>query len=180
MSTKPVNTVPKIAPVVPMPERRPTTVPVSSRSVSTSLVTMGVTADSSAPGTTMVTSATSGRAAAALASPAPRTANGVTATAAPDAESSGASARRGDIVSAALPPYHAPIAITAERSPDDHRAGLERQAEVRRQQAQRHDLHHQHRRRRPEHQRPGSPRRERRRLLALSRLTHAVIMAKPP
>ncbi len=54
MSTKPVITVPKIAPTVPMPESRPTTVPVSDSVVSISLMTIGVTADSSAPGTMIV------------------------------------------------------------------------------------------------------------------------------
>ena len=50
ISTNPVTTVPAIAPTVPMPDSRPTTDPVSSRLVSRSLVTIGVTAASSAAG----------------------------------------------------------------------------------------------------------------------------------
>ena len=49
MRTKPVRTVPRMAPVVPMPESRPTTDPVSARLASRSFVTIGVTADSSSP-----------------------------------------------------------------------------------------------------------------------------------
>ena len=51
MSTKPVTTVPTIAPTVPTPDRWPTTLPVWWRLVSRSLITTGVTAESSAPGT---------------------------------------------------------------------------------------------------------------------------------
>ena len=58
MSTNPVTTVPKMAPTVPMPESRPTTVPVSLSVVSISLITIGVTADSRAPGITIVSPAT--------------------------------------------------------------------------------------------------------------------------
>jgi hypothetical protein len=40
-NTNPVSTVPAMAPTVPMPDSRPTTLPVSARSVSTSFVTIG-------------------------------------------------------------------------------------------------------------------------------------------
>ena len=51
MSTKPVTTVPTMAPAVPIAESLPTTVPVSLRLVSRSLVTIGVTAARIVPGT---------------------------------------------------------------------------------------------------------------------------------
>lgn len=57
--TNPVRTVPTMAPKVPTPDSRPTTVPVSARLVSRSFVTNGVTAESSAPGTRRVADATS-------------------------------------------------------------------------------------------------------------------------
>ncbi len=93
--------MPKIAPVVPMPESLPTTVPVCARLVSRSLVTIGVTAASSAPGTKIAAVATSISAAPPTVSAAPRTTNGVAATATPEMPSSGPRARRGSIVSAA-------------------------------------------------------------------------------
>lgn len=116
-STNPVTTVPTIEPAVPMPDRRPTIVPVCVRDVRRSLVTIGVTADSSAPGTTMVTAdATSSRAPSARV-PASRTRNGVAATAAPEAASSGASAERGSMRSATCPPHHEPAAIAVRAMP---------------------------------------------------------------
>ena len=118
MSTKPVTTVPTIAPTVAIPESRPTTVPVSSRVVSISLVTMGVTAASSAPGTTIDTAATiTRRLPDSSTSPAARTTNGVAATATPDIESRGAMVRRGGTTSAARPPYIAPSAIAVSAVP---------------------------------------------------------------
>ena len=51
ISTKPVTTVPTMAPAVPIAESLPTTVPVSLRLVSRSLVTIGVTAARNVPGT---------------------------------------------------------------------------------------------------------------------------------
>jgi hypothetical protein len=99
ISTKPVSTVPKIPPAVPIPDSCPTTVPVLARLRSRSLVTIGVTAASSAPGTMM------DRAAVTISSvsepAAPRTTNGVRATATPDTASNGPSARRGGSTSAA-------------------------------------------------------------------------------
>ncbi len=145
ISTNPVTTVPTIAPTVPMPDSRPTTVPVSSRLVSSSLVTIGVTADSSAPGTRIVSDATS--------------------------DSSfrrglrhGADHRRRDRDGHAghaqqrrqRPPGVDPVGGAsaaprpdgdrAEGDADDQGAGLQRQPEVRREQPQRGQLDHQHRR----------------------------------
>jgi hypothetical protein len=111
-----VTTVPTIAPTVPMPDRRPTTVPVSSRLVRRSLMTIGVTADSSAAGTRMVSDATRDSSSGAV-SATVRTTAGVTATATPDTPSNGASARLGSIRSAARPPLHAPIAIAPRAMP---------------------------------------------------------------
>src|SRR5215212_2445864 len=110
ISTKPVTTVPTIAPAVSIPATCPTTVPVSLRLLSRSLVTIGVTAASSAPGTMMASPAvvTSKE---SLITPAPRTANGVAATATPETASSGPSANRGEIRSARRPPAQEPIAM---------------------------------------------------------------------
>jgi hypothetical protein len=48
MSTKPASKVPTMAPAVPRAERRPTTLPVTARSCSWSLITTGDTALSTA------------------------------------------------------------------------------------------------------------------------------------
>ncbi len=116
---KPVRTVPAMAPAVPIPDRRPTTVPVCSRLVSRSLVTIGVTAASSEPGTMMLSEDTRIRisAQAAGSSPAARTAKGVSATATPDTASSGPIARSGEIRSATLPPDQDPTAMAARAVP---------------------------------------------------------------
>ena len=58
ISTKPVTTVPTMAPAVPIPDSLPTTVPVSVRLVSRILVTIGVTAASRVPGTMIDSAAT--------------------------------------------------------------------------------------------------------------------------
>ena len=83
MNTNPVRTVPAIAPIVPSPESCPTTVPVCARVSRRILVTIGVTADSRAPGTRIASAATSssvgGAHSAAIRIPA-----GVNATTAPD------------------------------------------------------------------------------------------------
>ena len=86
--TKPVSTVPAIAPAVPTPDSCPTTVPVSASLLSRSFVTIGVTADSSAPGTRMVTDAINIRAGGAH-SATLRSSAGVNATTAPDTPSAG-------------------------------------------------------------------------------------------
>ena len=112
-----MSTVPAIAPTVPVPDSRPTTVPVSARSVSRSLVTIGGTADSRAPGTRMASIAASMAALDPAASPAPRTTNGVAATTTPDAASRGPRARSGGVESAARPPAQAPVAIAASATP---------------------------------------------------------------
>ena len=116
-STNPVTTVPKIAPAVPRPESRPTTVPVSVRLVSISLTTIGVTAESSAPGTMIVSPATRNSRPPSWAPAVLRTRAGVTATATPETDSSGASTARGETRSAARPPIHAPSAIAASAVP---------------------------------------------------------------
>ena len=117
MSTKPVSTVPTMAPAVPTPDSRPTTAPVSPRLVSWSLVTIGVTADSAAPATKMTSAATSSTGPVVAASPAARTTNGVSATTAPETASSGARVRRGATVSAARPPAHDPTAMAVRAMP---------------------------------------------------------------
>ena len=115
-STKPVTTVPTMAPTVPMPDSRPTTVPVSSRLVSSSLVTIGVTAESSAAGTRIVSDATNDSSSGAH-SATVRTTAGVTATPTPAKPSNGARARRGSIRSAARPPLHDPMAMAPSAMP---------------------------------------------------------------
>jgi len=112
-----VTTVPAIDPAVAMPESRPTTVPVSSRLVSCSLVTIGVIAESSAPGTTMVTIAAGTTRVPAPVSAPPRTSSGVSATTTPEMPSSGPRVRRGGTRSAARPPAHEPSAIAESASP---------------------------------------------------------------
>ena len=116
---KPVITVPAIAPMVPIPDSRPTTVPVSARLVSRSLVTIGVTAASRDPGTMMLSDDTriSTRAQDAGNAPAARTANGVRATATPDTASSGPIARSGEMRSASRPPDQEPTAMAASAVP---------------------------------------------------------------
>ena len=183
MSTKPVTTVPTIAPTVAIPESRPTTVPVSSRVVSISLVTMGVTAASRAPGTTIVTAATiTSKPPDSSASPAARTTNGVAATATPDIDSSGAMVRRGGTDVGGPAAVHRPQGDRRERGADDERARLQRQAEVGGQQPERDHLDHEHGPRGPEHQRRCGPWRQ---AGGWSRglLAHATIMAgrrRPP
>ena len=117
MSTKPVSTVPTMAPAVPTPDSRPTTAPVSPRLVSWSLVTIGVTADSAAPATKITSAATSSTGPVVAASPAARTTNGVSATTAPETASRGARVRRGATVSAARPPAHDPTAMAVRAMP---------------------------------------------------------------
>ncbi len=99
MSTKPVTTVPTMAPTVPIPDRWPTTAPVWWRLVSRSLITTGVTADRSAPGTRTDSMAAKSSSPGLPVAAAPRTSVGVRATAAPEIPSSGPSrpsaARRG-------------------------------------------------------------------------------------
>ena len=155
-STKPVRTVPTIAPTVPMPDRRPTTVPVSSRFVSSSLVTIGVTAESSAPGTRIVSAATNDSSSGAV-SATVRTTAGVTATTTPDTPSSGA--QQTPRVDPVGRPAAAPRAEgdRAERDADHQRAGLEGEAEVRREQPQHGQLDHEHGRGRAEDQRRSRP-----------------------
>ena len=79
-------------------------------------MTIGVTADSRAPGITIVSPATRKSSPGAL-SPVARTRNGVTATATPESASSGAIVRRGATTSAARPPYSAPSAIATSAVP---------------------------------------------------------------
>ena len=116
-NTNPVRTVPAIAPTVPVPDRRPTTVPVSARSVSRTLVTIGGTADRRAPGTRIASIAVSMAALAPAASPAPRTTKGVAATTTPETASRGPRDRSGGDASAALPPAQAPVAMAASATP---------------------------------------------------------------
>ena len=116
ISTKPVMTVPAMAPTVPTPESLPTTVPVSARSDNRILVTIGVTADSSAPGTRMAADAarisSGGAHSAAI-----RTTAGLSATTTPETPIAGAMRRRGSTRSAARPPAHEPRAIAASAMP---------------------------------------------------------------
>ena len=77
ISTKPVTTVPTIAPAVPIPDSLPTTVPVSVRLVSRILVTIGVMAASSVPGTMIDNAATMVSSRLPPSAAAPRTATGV-------------------------------------------------------------------------------------------------------
>ena len=117
MRTKPVTTVPTMAPAVPIAESFPTTVPVSLRLVSRSLVTIGVTAARNVPGTMIANVETNISSAPRSNAPAARTANGVAATATPDTASSGPSARRGGITSATRPPAQQPRAMAASATP---------------------------------------------------------------
>ena len=118
ISTKPVTTVPKIAPTVPIPESRPTTRPVWVRLVSRSLVTIGVTAASIVPGIMIPSPATTTSSSEPPSiEPAARTANGVAATATPETASSGPRSRRGGTASASRPPVQEPAAIAASASP---------------------------------------------------------------
>ncbi len=116
MRTKPVRTVPTMAPTVPTPDSRPTTVPVSARLVRRSLVTIGVTAESSAPGTRMVRDAINRRSAGAH-SAVVRSTAGVSATTAPDTPSEGPMSRRGLTWSAMRPPSQEPRAIAVRATP---------------------------------------------------------------
>ena len=79
-------------------------------------MTIGVTADSSTPGTRIVSAATSSSTPGAV-SPAPRTTNGVTATTPPETASSGARTPRGSTRSAYLPPSQEPAAIAVSAMP---------------------------------------------------------------
>lgn len=115
-STKPVRTVPTIDPTVPTPDSRPTTVPVSARLVSRTFVTSGVTADSSAPGTRIVSAATRISSGLAHSATLRRTA-GVRATTAPETPSAGARSRSGSTWSAMRPPSHEPSAIAVRAMP---------------------------------------------------------------
>lgn len=115
--TKPVTTVPAIAPSVPTPDRRPTTVPVSCRLRSWSFTTTGLTAESSAPGTRIDSVAASSSSPGLLDAAAPRTADGVSATATPETPSNGPSRWRGDTRSAVQPPVQVPAAIAVSASP---------------------------------------------------------------
>ena len=117
MRTKPVTTVPTMAPTVPIPDRWPTTAPVWWRLVSRSLITTGVTADSSAPGTRTDSMAAKRRNPGLPVAAAPRTSVGVRATAAPEIPSSGPSSSRGSTRSATTPPAHVPAAIAVRARP---------------------------------------------------------------
>jgi len=106
-STNPVANVAAIAPRVPMPDRRPTTEPVSVRLASCSLTTIGGTAESSAAGTTTAIAASSSTPpASAPASTAPvnRTSGSTATIRAPPPTMSGAISRRGSVRSAVVPP----------------------------------------------------------------------------
>ena len=116
MSTNPVTTVPTIAPAVPSAESCPTTEPVSRRLLSRSLMTIGVIADSRAPGTIRA-NVTAIMTTPSASPPAARTAIGVSATATPDVTSNGPSTRRGGIRSASRPPDHDPKAMAANAMP---------------------------------------------------------------
>ncbi len=113
----PVTTVPRMAPAVPTPERRPTTVPVSARLLSRSVVTMGVIAESSSPGTMMVAAAVTSRRLPPATEPAPRRRKGVAATTAPLTPRSEPSRARASRSSAQRPPSQAPPAMAASASP---------------------------------------------------------------
>ncbi len=115
-STKPVTTVPTMAPTVLTPDSRPTTVPVSARLVRRSLVTTGVTADSSAPGTRMVSAAIR-KSSAGAHSAVVRSTAGIRATTAPDTPSEGPRSRRGLTRSARRPPSQEPAAIAVRAMP---------------------------------------------------------------
>ena len=155
-STKPVRTVPTIAPTVPMPDRRPTTVPVSSRFVSSSFVTIGVTAESIAPGTRIVSAATNESSSGA-----------VSATRPDDRRRDRDDHARHAQQRAQQPPRVGPVGRPAtapraegdraERDADHQRAGLEGETEVRREQPQHGQLDHEHGRGRAEDQRRSRP-----------------------
>src|SRR5689334_5959067 len=114
-STNPVRNVARIAPSVLTPLNRPTTDPVSVRVDSTSLTTIGGTADSRAAGTNTVTVATSRATGAASPGPAvavdSRMAGVTTRTNAPPSTRSGPIIDLGESRSAAAPPDQAPTAI---------------------------------------------------------------------
>jgi hypothetical protein len=114
--TNPVRTVPTMAPKVPTPDSRPTTVPVSARLVSRSFVTNGVTAESSAPGTRSVADATS-RSSAGDRSAVVRSSSGVSATTTPDTPSAGPMSRCGSTWSAMCPPSQEPRAMAVRAMP---------------------------------------------------------------
>ena len=115
--TKPVTTVPTTAPTVPMPDSRPTTVPVSAMLDRRSLVTAGVTAESRAPGTKSDSPAASRSIDPSADSAASRTRNGVAATVTPDTISNGPISRRAGTRSASRPPHHDPVAIAVSATP---------------------------------------------------------------
>ena len=155
-STKPVRIVPTIAPTVPMPDRRPTTVPVSSRLVRSSFVTIGVTAESIAPGTRIVSDATNVSSSGA-----------VSATRPDDRRRDRDDHARHPEQWAQQAPWVAPVGGPAtapgaegdrsERDADHQRAGLEGETEVRREQPQRGQLDDEDGRGRAEDQRRGRP-----------------------
>ena len=164
-STKPVAKVATIAPAVPIPDSRPTTVPVCRRSCSCSLATIGVTADSSAAGATTATIASSRVAEASplprVASPVKRTTGRVSSVSAAATSSSGPSSRPGSVRSA--DPAAGPGADRdrGQRGTDDRRVGLQGDPDVRGDQPQRQDLQHQHGRGRHEDDERREPRRQR-------------------
>ena len=155
-----MSTVPAIAPTVPVPDSRPTTVPVSARSVSRSLVTIGGTADSRAPGTRMASIAASMAALDPAASPAPRTTKGVAATTTPETASRGPRARSGGDRVGRPATRPGPGGDGGERDADDERARLEGEAEVGGDEAQGDDLDDEHRGARAEDQHAGGHRTE--------------------
>ena len=105
-----------MAPTVLSPESCPTTVPVWSSVVRRSLVTIGVTADSRAPGMRMVSEATMSSSGGAH-SAAIRSAAGVSATTAPDPPKADPMSCRGSVRSDRRPPAQEPRAIAASAIP---------------------------------------------------------------
>ena len=155
-STKPVRIVPTIAPTVPMPDSLPTTVPVSSRLVRSSLVTIGVTAESIAPGTRIVSDATNVSSVWCGLGDGPDDRRRDRDDDARDPEQR---AQQAPWVAPVGGPAAAPGAEGdgAEGDADHQRAGLEGETEVRREQPQRGQLDDEDGRGRAEDQRHGRP-----------------------
>jgi hypothetical protein len=115
-----VTSVPRIAPAVAMAESRPTTLPVSRRSASWSLTTVGCTALSTAAGAKKPAKASASTEAAwpPLATvPATRTTGVTSSASAPPRTSRGPSSRLGWSRSASRPPAHEPTEIPASTTP---------------------------------------------------------------
>ena len=119
-STNPVAKVPKMAPAVPSADSRPTVRPVSARSASCSLITVGGTADNTAAGAKKPSSASNNTAAGPPPSgsaPTSRTIGTMPSDSAPPRIRIGPSITLGSIRSASRPPIQVPSEMAARIVP---------------------------------------------------------------